>query len=118
MRDVTREFASREDLIDRDRAWEAKRKALEIIFAAPRTYHRQSQFDHFVENGGSELSNYALWCALVEREDTLELPEDLERSSSPRVELERLELADRVDFWEWCQWIASEQLVHAQEVAR
>lgn len=118
LRDVTREFASREDLIDRDRAWEAKRKALEIIFAAPRTYHRQSQFDHFVEKGGSELSNYALWCALVEREDTLELPEDLERSSSPRVELERLELADRVDFWEWCQWIASEQLVHAQEVAR
>ena len=118
LRDVTREFASREDLIDRDRAWEAKRKALEIIFAAPRTYHRQSQFDHFVENGGSELSNYALWCALVEREDTLELPEDLERSSSPRVELERLELADRVDFWEWCQWIASEQLAHAQDVAR
>ena len=97
----TRQFASREDLIDRDRAWEAKRKALEIIFAVPRSYHRQSQFDHFVEEGGSELSNYALWCALVEREGTIELPEDLERSTSPRVELERLELADRVNFYEW-----------------
>ena len=114
----TRQFASREDLIDRDRAWEAKRKALEIIFAVPRSYHRQSQLDHFVEEGGSELSNYALWCALVEREGTIELPEDLERSSAPRVELERLELADRVNFYEWCQWIASEQLAHAQQVAR
>ena len=116
--DETRQFATREDLIDRDRSWEAKRKALEIIFDAPRSYHRQSQLDRFIERGGSELSNYALWCALVEREGTIELPEDLARSSAPRVELERLELADRVDFYQWCQWIAAEQLEHAQHVAR
>ena len=118
LRDETRQFASREDLIDRDRSWEAKRKALEIIFAAPRSYHRQSQLDRFIERGGSELSNYALWCALVEREGTIELPEDLARSSAPRVELERLELADRVDFYQWCQWVVAEQLEHAQLVAR
>lgn len=118
LRDETRQFAIREDLIDRDRSWEAKRKALEIIFAAPRSYHRQSQLDRFIERGGSELSNYALWCALVEREGTIELPEDLARSSAPRVELERLELADRVDFYQWCQWVAAEQLEHAQHVAR
>ena len=116
--DETRQFATREDLIDRDRSWEAKREALEVIFAAPRSYHRQSQLDRFIERGGSELSNYALWCALVEREGTIELPEDLARSSAPRVELERLELADRVDFYQWCQWIAAEQLEHAQHVAR
>lgn len=118
MRDETRQFDSREDLIDRDCSWEAKRKALELIFAAPRSYHRQSQLDHFIERGGSELSNYALWCALVEREGTIELPEDLARSSAPRVEMERLELADRVDFYQWCQWVAAEQLEHAQQVAR
>ena len=118
LRDETRQFAIREDLIDRDRSWEAKRKALEAIFDAPRSYHRQSQLDRFIERGGSELSNYALWCALVEREGTIELPEDLARSSAPRVELERLELADRVDFYQWCQWIAAEQLEHAQHVAR
>ena len=116
--DESRQFAIREDLIDRDRSWEAKRKALEIIFAAPRSYHRQSQLDRFIERGGSELSNYALWCALVEREGTIELPEDLARSSAPRVELERLELADRVDFYQWCQWVVAEQLEHAQLVAR
>ncbi|MDK7164465.1 4-alpha-glucanotransferase, partial [Winkia sp. UMB3105] len=55
-RDETRQFAIREDLIDRDRSWEAKRKALEVIFAAPRSYHRQSQLDRFIERGGSELS--------------------------------------------------------------
>ena len=118
LRDETRQFATREDLIDRDRSWEAKRKALEVIFAAPRSYHRQSQLDRFIERGGSELSNYALWCALVEREGTIELPEDLARSSAPRVELERLELAERVDFYQWCQWVAAEQLEHAQHVAR
>ena len=118
LRDETRQFATREDLIDRDRSWEAKREALEVIFAAPRSYHRQSQLDRFIERGGSELSNYALWCALVEREGTIELPEDLARSSAPRVELERLELADRVDFYQWCQWVAAEQLEHAQHVAR
>lgn len=116
--DETRQFAIREDLIDRDRSWEAKRKALEIIFDAPRSYHRQSQLDRFIERGGSELSNYALWCALVEREGTIELPEDLARSSAPRVELERLELAERVDFYQWCQWVTAEQLEHAQHVAR
>lgn len=116
--DESCQFAIREDLIDRDRSWEAKRKALEIIFAAPRSYHRQSQLDRFIERGGSELSNYALWCALVEREGTIELPEDLARSSAPRVELERLELAERVDFYQWCQWVVAEQLGHAQQVAR
>ena len=118
LRDETRQFATRDDLIDRDCSWEAKRKALEAIFAAPRSYHRQSQLDRFIERGGSELSNYALWCALVEREGTIELPEDLARSSAPRVELERLELADRVDFYQWCQWVAAQQLEHAQHVAR
>lgn len=118
LRDETRQFAIREDLIDRDRSWEAKRKALEIIFAAPRSYHRQSQLERFIERGGSELSNYALWCALVEREGTIELPEDLARSSAPRVELERLELADRVGFYQWCQWVAAQQLEHVQHVAR
>ena len=118
LRDETRQFATREDLIDRDCSWEAKRKALEAIFAVPRSYHRQSQLDCFIERGGSELSNYALWCALVEREGTIELPEDLARSSEPRVELERLELAERVDFYQWCQWVVAEQLEHAQHVAR
>ena len=118
LRDETRQFATREDLIDRDRSWEAKRKALEAIFAVPRSYHRQSQLDRFIERGGSELSNYALWCALVEREGTIELPEDLARSSAPRVELERLELAERVDFYQWCQWVVAEQLEYAQHVAR
>ncbi len=67
MRDVTRGIRqSAGDLIDRDRAWEASVGA-GIIFASPRTHRRQSQFGPSSEKG--ELSNYALWCALVERED-------------------------------------------------
>ena len=118
LRAQTVDFAVDEDLIDRDRVWEAKRKALEIVFAAERPYRRQSDFDHFIERGGADLANYALWCALVEREETVELPEALSRSSAPAVEMERLEVSDRVEFWQWCQWIVSQQLGEAQACAR
>ena len=118
LRAQTVDFAVDEDLIDRDRVWEAKRKALEIVFAAARPYRRQSDFDHFIERGGADLANYALWCALVEREETIELPEALSRSSAPAVEMERLEVSDRVEFWQWCQWIVSQQLGEAQACAR
>ena len=41
--------------IDRDAAWAAKRAALEVVFAAPRSAARQAAFDAFVEQEGSGL---------------------------------------------------------------
>ncbi|MDO4259846.1 MAG: 4-alpha-glucanotransferase [Actinomycetaceae bacterium] len=105
-------------LIDRDRVWESKRKALELLFAVPRSLHREGLFRRFVENGGTELANFALWCALVERNEGMDLPEDVATSASLGADAMRLELADRIEFWQWCQWVASEQLAHSQRVAR
>lgn len=105
-------------LVDRDRTWEAKRKALELIFAVPRTYHRESAFRHFIAEGGQDLRDFALWCALVEANESDELPDEISSSTASSAERARLELADRVEFWQWCQWIASEQMRSAQQVTR
>ena len=52
--------------IDRDAAWTAKRAALEVVFAAPRSAARQAAFDAFVVQEGSGLETFARWCALAE----------------------------------------------------
>ncbi|MCI6556766.1 4-alpha-glucanotransferase, partial [Schaalia hyovaginalis] len=105
-------------LVDRDRTWEAKRKALELLFAVPRSYHRNSEFRHFVTEGGQDLRDFALWCALVEANEGVVLPDEVGSCGAPSADQARLELADRVEFWQWCQWIASEQFREAQKVAK
>lgn len=105
-------------LIDRDRTWEAKRKALEMIFAVPRCYNRESQFRHFIADGGQDLRDFATWCALVEANESDLLPDEVSSATMPQSDRARLELAERIEFWQWCQWIASEQMVRAQRVAK
>lgn len=104
--------------IERDRTWAAKSKALELVFTLPRSYHRQAEFEAFVAQGGQDLANFALWCALVEKEGSLLLPEKYANADMPAIEAQRAALADRVEFWQWCQWVTREQLVKAHEVAR
>ena len=97
--------------IDRDAAWTAKRAALEVVFAAPRSAARQAAFDAFVDQEGFGLETFALWCALAEKyADVTPWPaEALDPSSALVAEL-RLELAERVEFHLWLQWVADEQL--------
>ncbi len=105
-------------LIDRDRVWEAKRKALDLIFRLPRTYHREAEFRRFVHEGGTDLANFALWCALVERTGSMDLPEDYRCAGGGGVDAARLQLSQRVEFWMWCQWVVRVQLASAQRIAR
>lgn len=104
-------------LIDRDRVWEAKRKALELIFAQPRTYHREAEFRTFQRRAGDDLASFALWSALVEHAGEDGLPVDSTWSGASGVDRMRLELADRIEFWSWCQWVTRAQLVAAQRTA-
>ncbi|MCD4558201.1 4-alpha-glucanotransferase [Schaalia sp. lx-100] len=104
--------------IDRDVSWTGKCKALERIFYQPRSIHREIQFRTFVEKCGVDLENFALWCALVEDKGSLELPENMSNVHAPAVKEARHYFAERVLFWQWCQWVASEQLSHAQALAR
>ncbi|MFC8190894.1 4-alpha-glucanotransferase [Cellulomonas sp. NPDC057328] len=104
--------------IDRDAAWAAKRAALEVVFAQPRSAARQAAFDAFVEEQGEGLRTFALWCALVERHGSPESwPAALHDPWSDEVVAAAVELADRVRFWSWLQWVADEQLGHAQQAA-
>jgi len=109
--------------IDRDLAWGAKRAALQIVFAAPRTAARQAELDAFIAREGQPLVDFALWCALEEH-FAQTLPTGAERPAeawdigSPLVAELREKLGERVAFHVWLQWIADEQVAAAQAAAR
>ncbi|MBM7825720.1 4-alpha-glucanotransferase [Arcanobacterium pluranimalium] len=105
------------ELIDRNKVWEAKREALEVIFQVERSEARQRSFERFRQLEGEGLENFALWCAINEAYDGV-IPERLRDISSPFVAQERLRLSERVDFWAWLQWIMDEQLRAAQFTAK
>jgi 4-alpha-glucanotransferase len=52
--------------IDRDRSWQAKRDALEIIFSVPRTPGREASFAAYRRREGRGLQRFANWAALSE----------------------------------------------------
>ena len=110
--------------VDRDAAWTAKRSALEVVFAVPRSPARQAAFDRYVAEEGPGLTTFALWCALEEHfagSGSGELgsgwPDDARDPSSPAVAALRDALADRVAFYTWLQWVADQQLAAAQRAA-
>ena len=104
--------------IDRDAVWQAKRAALEVVYAVPRSRARQQELDAFVAAQGPGLESFALWCALAERYAGEQWPDEALDPTSPLVAQARAELADRVDFHLWLQWVADEQLGAAQRRAR
>jgi 4-alpha-glucanotransferase len=106
------------DVLDRDAVWAAKRSALKTVFAAGRSHARQAAFEAFCAREGSGLADYALWCALVEHFGAGEAwPQEAHDPRSPLVAQLREELAGRIEFHQWLQWLCDEQLAHAQQVA-
>ncbi len=103
--------------IDRDTAWEAKKAALEVVFAAPRPAARQAAFERFRAEQGRGLEDFATWCAIAERFHGQPWPEGADDRLSDTVRRLREELADRVTFHCWLQWVADEQLAAAQRAA-
>ncbi len=103
--------------IDRDVAWAAKKVALEVVFAQPRSATRQARFEEFRAEQGRGLEDFAAWCALSEHFGE-EWPEEADDRGSALVQRLRTELADRIDFYCWLQWVADEQLAAAQRAAR
>ncbi len=107
-------------LIDRDRAWDAKIKALRIVHAQPLRPARRMAFDEFVRREGRALTQFATWCALsIEHGlDWRTWPEELQRPSSPEVEAFADKHHDDIEFFSWMQWVADIQLRQAQSAAR
>ncbi len=103
-------------LLDRDAVWEAKRSALTLVHAVPRSAAREADYQEFLEREGSGLVDFATWCALAEvhGDGWSEWPAELREPGSDAVVAARAELAERVDFYCWLQWVVDEQLGDAQ----
>jgi 4-alpha-glucanotransferase len=99
------------DLIDRDRVWSAKLRALEMLFGtvAPIDVTRLEP----------ALNDWATWCALAEVHgpDWRTWPAELSRPDAPGVLSARGELAARIAFHAWVQTLCTEQLSRAQRLA-
>jgi 4-alpha-glucanotransferase len=114
-----RALSTSPDLIDRDVIWEAKAKALRLVFAAPLSPGRQARFDAFVDREGRGLTDFATWCALVEAHgaDPDTWPPALLEARGEAVAAERERLADEVRWHSWLQWQLDEQFSRAQQAA-
>jgi 4-alpha-glucanotransferase len=103
-------------LLDRDEVWAAKRAALALVHAVPRSPERQAEYDAFRAREGTGLVDFATWCALAEVHGPVwgEWPPELRDPRGPAVGQARQALAGRVDFYCWLQWVVDEQLAGAQ----
>ncbi|QAY62193.1 4-alpha-glucanotransferase [Xylanimonas allomyrinae] len=116
--DPVRDLATDPGPIDRDVVWEAKKAALEVVFTAPRRAARQAAFEAFVEDQGPGLRDFAAWCAISEHLGGREWPRELSKPDAPAVTALREQLAERIEFYTWLQWVADEQKASAQRIAR
>ncbi|GAB3589955.1 4-alpha-glucanotransferase [Angustibacter peucedani] len=112
--------ANTEDTVDRDAAWTAKRSALELVYAQPRTPGREREYEAFCVEQGQGLVDFATWCALAEEHGLPwgAWPKELHDPTSEAVADERDRLAERVELHRWMQWVADEQLAAAHRRAR
>ncbi|KGM13721.1 4-alpha-glucanotransferase [Cellulomonas bogoriensis] len=116
--EVARPLSTDPGPIDRDTAWAAKKIALEVVHAHPRSAARQAAFEHFRAEQGQGLEDFATWCALTEHYRDRPWPQELHDRSSDAAAQMRTELADRITFHCWLQWVADEQLAAAQRAAK
>jgi 4-alpha-glucanotransferase len=119
LREGVQKHAAPLDSIDRDTAWAAKRAALELIFAVPRTAGRQLAFAAYCAREGSALDDFATWCVLAEQygADWHQWPESMRHPSADGVAKFIEKHSAAVDFHRWLQWQLDEQLAGAQTQA-
>ncbi|MCU1677231.1 MAG: 4-alpha-glucanotransferase, partial [Frankiales bacterium] len=107
--------ANHVDRIDRDAAWTAKRTALDLLFPTLRA----DELAAFRKQHGEGIERYATYCALAEVHgpNWLEWPEELRHPDTEAALAAREELADRVTFFAWTQFLCSQQLPAVQAAA-
>jgi len=101
-------------LLDRDQAWDLKRRALELLWSEPGP---DARFARWREEHGDELETYARFCALAEHHGRgwHDWPGSHRHPERPEVAAFAHEHADRVAFWAWIQYLADDQLRRAEE---
>ena len=107
-------------LIDRDAVWAAKLAAAGLIRTVPLTASRQAELDAFLARDRRAIGDWAAWCAIAEVHgpDWRSWPAALADPGSAKVAELRRELAQRIAFHEWLQWLTAEQLAWAQQAAK
>ncbi|MDH2444231.1 4-alpha-glucanotransferase [Amnibacterium sp. CER49] len=116
---TVRDRAAHAERIDRDRAWTAKRKALELVASVPRRAGRELDLQAYRRRSGRALTEFAIWSVLAEQHgnDARAWPTELRDPRSPAVAAFAAEHADGIAFAEWLQWLLDEQLSGAQAKA-
>jgi 4-alpha-glucanotransferase len=107
------------DVIDRNTAWTAKRAALQIVHAAPRTAGRERDLAAFRRRHGEALRDFATWSVIAAEhgDDYRAWPEELRDVHSPAVTAYAEQHSREIDFETWLQWVVDEQLQLAQAKA-
>jgi 4-alpha-glucanotransferase len=107
------------ELIDRNRVWAAKYRALKLIWSAGMTAEREESFTEFARREGSALADWSNWCALAELHgaDSRRWPAELSDPGRARGATGVKRVAERAQFHAWLQWLADEQLARAHQVA-
>ena len=105
--------------IDRDAVWKVKRDALWELFRDGLRPARQLSFDGFRRRGGRALRDFAVWSALSEihGNDWRNWPEKLRDPRSAATAEFAAAQTVRIEFFEWLQWTAQQQLSAAQTAA-
>ncbi len=119
LRDGVQKHAAALDSIDRDTAWTAKREALELIFAVPRTAGRELAFAAYCAREGTSLDDFATWCVLAEKygDDWHQWPASVRHPDADGVGKFVKKHSAAIDFHRWLQWQLDEQLAAAQTQA-
>ena len=86
----------------------------------PLTASRRAELDAFLARDRRAIGDWAAWCAIAEVHgpDWRSWPAALADPGSAKVAELRRELADRIAFHEWLQWLTAEQLARAQQAAK
>lgn len=106
--------------IDRNAIWGAKHRALQLIFAEPRTPEREQAYADYRRREGADLDHFATWCAIAQEygADWRRWPTELQDPGSADVARYADEHGGRIDFHRWLQWVSDEQLGRAQADCR
>lgn len=107
------------DQLDRDTSWTAKRAALRLVHAVPRSAGRELAYRLYREREGRALTDFATWSALAERHGprSSAWPAGFRDPRSAAVAKFRATESAAVDFQCWLQWVLDEQLAAAHSAA-
>jgi 4-alpha-glucanotransferase len=101
-----------ERLLDHDRVWTAKRRALELLWERFATSPLRGDFDTWRSAQGGPLQEFATFCALAEHHGGAwpRWPVEHRHPTSPGVDAFAVAHGPQVAFHAWLQWLLAEQL--------